>query len=216
MPFGLANTPATFKHLMKRVLNGLQWNMCLVYMDEVFSTTLDDHLQHMAQVFIWICAVGLKLKLSRCHLLQWCVYYLGHIVSEEGIHIKPAKTQAVDDWPSPRSLGDVRSFMRLCCYYQQFVSDFATLAKPLIRLIEKKATFRWTDTEEQAFNALKRKLMMAPILAYPDPKRPFILDTNTPDVGIRAVLSQDFDREEKVIAYDSRMLSKAEKHYCIT
>ena len=78
--------------------------------------------------------------------------------------------------------------MELCGYYQQFVPDFATLAKPLVWLTEKNAVFRWTDMEEQGFSTLRKKLTTASILVYPDRRRPFILDTDTFDVGIIAVL----------------------------
>ena len=72
------------------------------------------------------------------------------------------------------------------------------------------------ETEEQAFITLKKKLMTAPVLVYPDPKRPFFLDTDASDMGIRAVLSQVLNGEERATAYSSRTPSKGEKHYCIT
>ena len=125
--------------------------------------------------------------------------------SEEGIHTNLSKTQTVSNWPTRQNLGDIRSFIGCA------VPDFATLAKHLVGLTEKNTAFRWTDMEEQAFSTLKKKLIMAPILAYPDLKRPFILNTNASNMGIGAVLSKDFDREERVIAYGSRMLSKGIK-----
>ena len=93
--------------------------MCLVYLDDVivFSRTLDEHLQRLAQVFARMRAAGLKLKPSKCHLLQNQVSYLGHVVSERGIQTDPEKTRAVEEWPTPQTVGDVRSFMGLCGYY---------------------------------------------------------------------------------------------------
>ena len=86
-----------------------------------------------------------------------------------------------------------RAFMELCGYYQRFICSFATLAKPLIQLTDKNSTFRWMKEEKQTFCTLKAKLTTVPILAYPDPTSPFILNTDASDVGIRAMLSQDFD-----------------------
>ena len=119
---------------MERDLNGIHRNMCLVNLDDIiiFSTILDSHLQCLTRVFVQICAAGLKLKPSKCHLLQRCIHHLGHVVSEEGIPIDLSKTQAVDDLPTSQNLGDVRSFMGLCGYYRRFVPDLATLAKPLV------------------------------------------------------------------------------------
>ena len=218
MPFGLANAPATFQRLMERVLTGLQWDICLVYLDDVivFSPTLEGHFDRLAQVFARIRSAGLKLKPTKCHLLQRQVGYLGHVVSEDGIQTDPDKTRAVEEWPTPRTVGDVRSFMGLCGYYRRFVPDFATLAKPLVQLTEKNKTFSWGEAEAAAFHQLKHLLTTAPILGYPDPKLPFVLDTDASDVGIGAVLSQVCDGKERVIAYGSRTLTKAERRYCIT
>ena len=218
MPFGLANAPATFQRLMERVLTGLQWEVCLVYLDDVivFSSTMDEHLSRLAQVFDKFRAAGLKLKPSKCHLLQRQVQYLGHVVSQDGIQTDPEKTRAVEEWPIPRSVGDVRSFMGLCSYYRRFVPDFSTVAKPLASLTEKNSVFRWEEKESQAFHQLKHRLTTAPILAYPDPDQPFILDTDASDVGIGAVLSQRLDGAERVIAYGSRTLTKSERRYCVT
>ena len=128
MPFGLANAPATFQRLMERVLTGLHWEVCLVYLYDVivFSKTWKGHLQRLDIVFQRMRAANLRLKPSKCHLLQKQVGYLGHIVSE-GVSTDPEKTRAVDDWPVPQGVSDVRSFLGLCGYYRRFVPDFATI-----------------------------------------------------------------------------------------
>ena len=86
---------------------------------------------------------------------------MGHIVSEEGIHTDSAKTMAVNNWPTPQNLGDLRSFMGLCSYNRQYLPDFATLAKPFVRLTEKNTAFRWAEAEDWALSTLKEKLTMA-------------------------------------------------------
>ena len=80
MPFGLTNAPATFQRLMERVLKGLHWSTCLVYLDDIiiFSKTIDEHLERLAEVFSRLRDAGLKLKPAKCHLLKRCVHYLGH------------------------------------------------------------------------------------------------------------------------------------------
>ena len=199
MPFGLTNAPATFQRLMERVLTGLQWQTCLVYIDDIiiFSKTFDQHIDHLAEVFRRLKSAGLKLKPKKCSIFKTEVTYLGHIVSREGISTDPEKTKAVEKWSTPETASEVRSFLGLCSYYRRFVPDFATIAKPLIRLTEKNVPFVWTSDEEDAWLKLKNLLTSAPVMAYPDSKATFILDTDASQVGIGAVLSQVKNGEER-------------------
>ena len=218
MPFGLTNAPATFQRLMERVLAGLQWEICLVYIDDViiYSQTIEDHLRQLRMVFERLSAAGLKLKPKKCNLFRRQVQYLGHIVSDKGIQTDPDKIKAVADWSTPRTVKEVRSFLGLCSYYRRFVPEFATIARPLIKLTEKNQDFEWTQEQEEAWDLLKTKLTTSPTLSYPDPDAEFILDTDASDQGIGAVLSQVIQGEERVIAYGSRVLTKQERRYCVT
>ena len=97
------------------------------------------------------------------------------------------------------------------------MKDFATIVRPLHRLTERTASFRWTEDCQKAFDELCQRLCSAPVLVYPDFNRQFILDTDASDVGIGAVLSQtDEEGRERVIAYGSPALTKAERQYCVT
>ena len=219
MPFGLCNAPATFQRLMDLVLAGLQWYNCLVYLDDILiiGKTFDDHLHNLRLVFERLREAGLKLRPSKCAVCRKQVTYLGHIVSRDGIATDPEKTNKVECWPTPTSKKQVQQFLGLVSYYRRFIRGFATIAKPLHRLTEKTATFKWTTQCQEAFDYLKHCLVSAPILAFPNYSKPFVLDTDASDVGIGAVLSQvDDDGRERVIAYASRTLSKPERRYCVT
>ena len=142
---------------------------------------------------------------------------MGYIISSAGVSTDPSKTSLVADWPTPTSCKDVQKFLGLANYYRRFVPSFAAIAKPLHRLTEKTAKFKWSTQCEQAFIDLKQRLTSAPILALPDFSENFMLDTDASDVGIGAVLSQKHaDGSERVIAYASRVLSKPERRYCVT
>ena len=141
--------------------------------------------------------------------------YLGHIVSHTGVAPDPSKIEAVENWPTPSTVTEVRSFLGLATYYRRFVKDFATIASPLHKLTEKGRKFHWNEDCQTSFEALQRCLVTAPILAYPKIEEPFILDTDASNVGIGAVLSQKLEGKEHAIAYGSRCLSKPER-YCIT
>ena len=115
MPFGLCNAPSTFERLMEKVLAGLQWQICLVYLDDViiYSRNTGEHVERLETILKRICEAGLKLKPSKCHLFCERVLYLGHQVSARGIETDPDKIRAVQEWGTPRHLTDVRSFLGL-------------------------------------------------------------------------------------------------------
>ena len=139
LPFGLCNAPATFERLMDLVMAGLSYEICLVYLDDiiVFSKDLSTHLLRLELIFIRLEAAGLKLKPSKCHLLQTKVLFLGHVVTANGISTDPDKIVTVETWPTPKNLRDVRAFIGLCSYYRRYVRDFATVAEPLHALTKK-------------------------------------------------------------------------------
>ena len=217
MPFGLCNAPSTFQRLMELVLRGLQWETCLVYLDDIiiFSHTIEEHLQRLKEVFDRLREAGLKLKPGKCHLLQKSVHYLGHIVSSNGVETDPGKTKIINAWSTPTKLKELRQFLGITSYYRRFVKDFACTAAPLYCLTEEGKPWNWTDECQEAFELLKRKLVSPPILAFPDFNCTFVVDCDASNNGLGAVLSQLSD-SEKVVAYASRTLSKAERKYSAT
>jgi len=218
MSFGLTNAPATFQRVMELALRGLQWSTCLVYLDDVliFGSTFDEHLQRLKQVLERIRAANLKLKPEKCSLMQAEVPFLGHIVSKDGVQPNPENISKVMQWPEPTNVTEVRQFLGLCSYYRRFIKDFAVVAKPLTKLTCKDSPLIWTEECQSAFDELKSKLVGPDIMAFPRDDAQFILDTDACDIGIGAVLSQIQDGCERVIAYASRSLTKAERNYCVT
>ncbi|KAK3093316.1 hypothetical protein FSP39_013979 [Pinctada imbricata] len=218
MPFGLCNAPATFQRLMESVLRGLQFETCLVYLDDiiVLGKSFEEMIANLSQVFDRLQQAGLKLKAKKCNLFASEVEYLGHVVSEDGIATSGDKTKVIKNWPVPCNVTEVRSFLGLCSYYRRFVPNFASLASPLHKLTKMGTRFDWTQACQEAFLTLKEALTSAPILANPNFAYPFILDTDASDQSIGAVLSQNIDGTERVCAFASRTLSKSERRYCVT
>ena len=210
MPFGLTNAPSTFERLMEIVLAGLQYNICLVFLDDiiVYGSSFEEEISRLKQVFTRLIQAGLKLKPKKCVLFQKKVAYLGHIVSDAGVSPDPSKVEAIEKWPTPSTLTEVRSFLGLAAYYRRFVKDFATIASPLHKLTEKGRQFLWSDDCQTSFEGLQKCLITAPILAYPKTEEAFILDTDASNFGIGAVLSQKIEGKN-----NSRCLSKAERRY---
>ena len=218
MSFGLCNAPATFERLMETILRGLQWRECLVYLDDIiiFGKTFDETLSRLSHVFDRIQDANLKLNPSKCSLFREEVAFLGHVVSPHGVHTDPSKIEAVVDWPTPKNVREVRSFLGLASYYRKFVKGFAAIARPLHQLTGKGVTFTWGDEAQAAFDQLKVALSTAPILAYPQPEGQIILDTDASGDATGAVLSQIQDGEERVLGYFSSALSGTEQNYCVT
>ena len=142
----------------------------------------------------------------------------GHLSGPCGVSSRdPDKTDRVNHWPTPESAKEVQQFLGLVNYYRRFIKDFASLAKPLHRLTEKGRVFTWTKESDQAFNTLKQKLTSAPVLALPNWSKPFLLNTDSSETGVGAVLFQvQDDGSECVVAYASRLLSKQKLNYCVT
>ena len=218
LPFGLTSAPATFERLMEQVLKGLQWKSLLLYLDDiiVFSADFETHLARLKVVLERFKGANLKLKPSKCELLQKEVKFLGHVVNSEGVSTDPDKVKAVREWKTPKCSDETRSFLGFVGYYRKFCPDYATAAKPLNRIAAKGATFKWGAEEQEAFDKLRGFIMESPVLAYPDFTKDFLVDTDASLDGAGAVLSQMVDGEERVIAYFSKTFSPAERNYCVT
>ena len=218
MSFGLCNAPATFERLMERVLDGLQWKTALVYLDDVivFGRTIEEEIERLEVVLQRFRAANLKLSPKKCLLFQKEVPFLGHIVGQDGVRADPQKIVAVKEWPVPRNVTEVRSYLGLCTYYRRFVKDFASIASPLHQLTRKGATFHWDGECQASFERLKAALVEAPVLPYPDPRCPYVLDCDASAEGVGAVLSQEKEGQERVVAYFSQKFSQPERNYCVT
>ncbi|GFS99683.1 retrovirus-related Pol polyprotein from transposon 17.6 [Nephila pilipes] len=207
-PFGLSNAPATFERLMETVLRGLSPEACVIYLDDIIIVGRDFEEQpnNLRKVLEKLKQANLKLNPAKCNLFRREVSYLGHIISAEGVRTDPRKVAVVKEWSQPRNVHELRSILGLCTYYRRFVKGFSLIARPLHRLTEHKRPFVWSEECEVAFTSLKEVLTSAPILSYPDPDKQFILDTDASHANVGAVLSQEIDGQERVIAYWTLLL----------
>ena len=143
MLFGFCNAPATFERLMDRVLQGLRWSHCLVYLYDIisFGTTFDDSLDNLTLIFERLRSYGLQLKSTKCHLFQTSVPFLGHVVGRNGLECDPRKIEDVKTWPVPDCLKSVRQFLGFVGYYRRFIPSFADLAELSVALTGKDVPF---------------------------------------------------------------------------
>jgi hypothetical protein len=219
MPFGLCNAPATFQRMMHMVLGDLIYTKAPVYIDDVnvHSKTFEQHLQDLEEVFDRIRKANLKLSLEKCHFCFQEIKFLGYIVGKDGIKVDMEKIEKVQKFPRPGNVSELRSFVGLASYFRRFVKDFSKIVKPLTELFQKDKNYEWKERQEKSFEELKRKLTEAPILIYPDFDKIFTLYTDASGYALGCVLSQeDKDGKERVVAYASRSLTKAEQNYATT
>jgi len=221
MPFGLTNAPSTFQRLMNGLLKTLLYKCVLVYLDDiiVFSRSFKAHLEDLEKVFQLLKSNGLRLKLKKCQFAKKNIQYLGHIVSREGVSPNPSKIQAIATLPAPKNTKHLSTFLGMAGYYRRFIRALAAKAHPLLRLTRKCVKWEWGPNEQSSFDCIKNCLTTAPILAYPDFKRKFIVHTDASDYGIGAVLAQmhpvhpaEISREEMRISEKEIVIAYSSKH----
>ena len=212
MPFGLTNAPATFQCLMNEVLAPFLRKFVMVFLDDilVYSPSLPTHISHLKQVLDRLRAHQLYLKISKCSFAQLQLEYLGHIISGAGVSTDPTKIAAMVSWPVPKNVTELRGFLGLTGYYRRFVKHYGLIAKPLTQLLRKKQ-FCWSDDAQHAFERLKQAMVTTPVLALPNFKEPFEVETDASDIGIGAVLMQ----HGQPVAYLSKALGDSHKHMSI-
>lgn len=219
MPFGLSNSPAVFQALVNDVLRDMIDQFIYVYLDDIliFSSSLQEHVQHVRRVLQRLLENGLFVKTEKCIFHAQSVPFLGYIVSTEGIRMDPDKVKAVVDWPSPDSRKALQRFLGFANFYRRFVRNFSQIVAPLTALTSPRVPFRWSDTAEAAFAKLKSRFVSAPILIAPDPSRQFVVEVDASEVGVGAVLSQRSSSDDKMhpCAFLSHRLSPAERNYDI-
>ena len=218
MPFGLTNSGASFQRLMGHILRGLEYRFALIYIDDIiiFSKSVEEHLSHLEEVFKRLRGANVKLNPKKCSFVKQKVEYLGHVVTPDGISPDPGKVRVVQDFPTPTNLKQLRTFLGLANYYRCFIKGFVHIARPLNVLTKKGVKFSWTQSCDDAFDKLKRALVSAPILVYPNFKEPFLLFVDASSMGIGFTLAQNQHGKEVVIAYNGRGLNSAEQNYTTT
>lgn len=218
MPFGLHSAPATFQRALDTVIGADMEPVAFAYLDDiiVIGRTLAEHLENLKTVFSRLRKANLRINPGKCEFFKRETKYLGHIISGDGIKTDPDKVAAIQEMQPPRNVKEVRRFLGIASWYRRFVPDFAKVSQPLTQLLKKGKHFKWTNDQQMAFDSLKSCLTNAPVLACPDFSQTFSLQTDASDYGLGAVLTQELDGQERVIAYASRHLNSAEQNYSTT
>ena len=218
LPMGLAQSPGCFQRAMAQVLFNIQYEKCLIYLDDIIahSTSFEDHLKTLEAIFTRLRIHNLKLRPNKCNFAKERVKFLGHVVSKDGLSPDPDNVEKVQNHPIPKTVKQVRAFLGLSGYYRKFIQNYSRIATPMLKLLQKNVRFSWGDDQQRAFETLKKALISPPILQFPNFNKTFILQCDASDFGLGCVLSQETDGKERPVAYASRTLNSAERNYSAT
>ena len=197
---------------------GLSYEVALVYLDDIiiFGKSFEEHLNCLDLVLGRLKDAGLKIKGSKCRILQKKIHFLGHIVSNQGVEVDPEKVAAVSKIKTPRTIKELRAILGRVGFYRRFIKNFGKIAEPLYKLLNKKERFSWSKECESAVEQLKQALQKAPILGYPNDTGPYTFTTDASLFGIGPIISQRQQCGERGIAYASKTLSKSQRNYSTT
>ncbi|GKB81871.1 putative reverse transcriptase domain-containing protein [Tanacetum coccineum] len=177
MSFRLTNAPAVFMDLMNRVCKPYLDKFVIVFINDIliYSKNKEEHGEHLKTILNLLRSEKLYAKFSKCDFWLDSVQFLGHVIDSSGVHVDPAKIEAIKNWAAPTTPTEVRQFLGLAGYYRRFIKEFSLISKPLTKLTQKNKPYVWGDDEEEAFQTLKLKLCSAPILSLPEGSEDFVV-----------------------------------------
>ena len=202
LPFGVSSAPGIFQHTMETLLKGIP--NVLDYLDDILiiGPTQEQHMKYLHAVLDCFCQAGLRLKKQKCRILAKSVEYLGFTIDQQGVHPSEGKVKAIKSAPNPTNLTELK-----------FLPNLANALAPLYQLLKKDVKWSWGDQQQQSFDQPKQILTSSVFLAHYDPTEPLVLSCDTSQYGVRAVLSQVYNGDEKPVTYASRTLTTAERNY---
>ncbi|MBW0570323.1 hypothetical protein O181_110038 [Austropuccinia psidii MF-1] len=215
MPFGLTKAPASFQNLVNEIFYDLLDIYAVVYLDDiiVFSKSEEEHVTHVSTFLSRLRANNLFAKTSKCYFHVSSVEYLGYVVSSEGLKMYHEEFQQILNWPPPRNLKALQSFLGFANFYCRFIKNYSKKISSLTSFLKKHSPFPLNEEALRQFHQLKEAFTSASIVSQFYPSLPTIVETDASDYALGAVLSQIYDSGKHLIAFDSRRLLPAELNY---
>jgi len=191
MPFGLTNAPAAFQRFVNLVFADML-NVCVVvYLDDilVYLDNMEDHTKHVREVLRRLRQHKLYAKPEKCEFHSDSVEYLRYFLSPDGLMMSQDKVKTICDWPEPRKVKDIQSFLGFANFYRRFIFNYSDIVVPLTRLTWKDALWDFSNVCRRSFNQLKEAFTTAPILTHFQPGTQLTVETDTSDYAIAGILS---------------------------
>ncbi len=152
LPFGLKTAPSIFQRFINRVLGSARGRYAEAYLDDllIFSNTWEDHMKHLTCILKQLRQAGVTLNTEKCSFGETSIKYLGFVVTPRGVETDPDKTNALRDYPVPKTCKQVKRFLGFCGWYRHFIPNFSCIAEPLNQLLKKSASFSWKKSNSIA------------------------------------------------------------------
>ena len=210
MPFGLTNAPATQQQFIETVLNGLIWECCFAYIDDIlcFSDTFENHLKDLRKIFTRLKEHKLFLQPPKCFFCQSTFEILGLQSSQDGIQPSQSKVKAIEDFPYPRTLKEAQSFMGMISWLRKFIHGCSQRTTHLRQCMSNgREKFQLNQEAKDEIDKLKKLVTQYPCLAHPNLEKQFYIHVDASALGIGAILTQeDENGRHRVIEYASHLI----------
>lgn len=220
LPFGLTTSMASLIRCLKQVLGSECDNFTLCYVDDllIFSDNIEKHFEHLSIIFNKLAKAGLTVKLRKSQFFRDKVIFLGHVISPYGISIDDNRIKAINKFPVPRGLRELRGFLGLVNYEQRFCRNYADLTIPLLKLLKKGVKWVWASEQDEAFAKIKKSYLEVTFLSHPNLGETFYVQCDSSDFGLGGCLYQINSKtnEKLVVAYTSRTLKTSELNYTVS
>jgi len=216
MPFGLTNAPTAFQRFMNDIFSDLL-NVCVViYLDNIliYSNNMSKHHRHVKEVLKHLCKAGLYAKAKKYKFHSKLVEYLGYILSSSGLTMSDDKVKIIQDWPVPKKVKNIQSFLGFAKFYRRFIFNYSDIVISLTCLTRKDIPWKFDSFCQDAFNSLKKVFTSAPILTHWIPDAQLIVETDASDYALAAILSVvNEDNEVHPVAFHSCTFTAVELNY---
>jgi hypothetical protein len=219
LPFGLINSASIFIRCLDQILGPQIRQFITIYIDDILvhSDNWDTHCERIEMLLERLDEHNIKLKPSKSTFITQKTKFLGYILSLDGLEMDPEKIQCILDFPKPKNLKQLQSFLGMTNYYRSFQKNYSELTGRFGHILSKKNKWIWTEEENKVFEEIKSRFLENVMLKHPDYSRKFYMETDASKIAVGAMIYQYNEKEEKkVIAFGSRTLSKTEKNYTIT
>ena len=209
LPFGISPAPEIYQRRMHEMFDDIEG--VEIIMDDILvhGRTESEHDARLKEVLLRCRDKNLKLNPKKIKLRTNQVKYIGHILSENGIHTDPEKVETIVNFPAPKDKLELQRFLGMINYLSKFIPNMSKLNEPLRTLLEKDVEFQWNNVQEDCFNALKELVTNAPVLQYYDVSKPIVLSVDASSFALGACLFQ----EGRPVAYAGKSLTKTQVNY---
>ena len=168
MPFSLTNAPTAFQQFMNDIFSDLLDVCIVIYLDNIliYSNNMSEHHQHVKEVLKCLCKASLYAKAEKCKFHSESVEYLEYILSSSSLTMSNDKIKIIQDWPEPKKVKDIQSFLGFTNFYCRFIFNYLDIVIPLTCLTRKDISWKFDSSCVDAFNSLKKAFTSAPILTH--------------------------------------------------